>query len=133
MDYKKNIIWLNKSLNANFGSLPPSKSIYNQEHMEVAMAASKDDNVDFFAFFTNSFNRVDPVTDEDLVAAMTTIKDEAKFTKELNKIFKKSEEIRAESKKVFDEAVTEGGKNTNTFVANLKAMKRIVKSLKGKK
>ena len=78
-------------------------------------------------------NRVDPVTDEDLGAAMTTIKDEAKFTKELNKIFKKSEEIRAESKKVFDETVTEGGKNTNTFVANLKAMKRIVKSLKGKK
>ena len=133
MDYNKNIIWLNKSLNANFGSLPPYKSIYNQEHMEVAMAASKDDNVDFFAFFTNSFNRVDPVTDEDLGAAMTTIKDETKFTKELNKIFKKSEEIRAESKKVFDETVTEGGKNTNTFVANLKAMKRIVKSLKGKK
>lgn len=127
IDDNQNTKLFYKSLNANFEG---GGSIFSLTNYQVPFN-TKVDNTDFFIFFANSINQIDLVTDEDITKMMKELGDEEGLKKEFDKIFKKAEEIRKDSKKVFDEVITEGGKNTNIFVANLKAMKKIIKSLKG--
>ena len=72
---------------------------------------------------------MDPVTSTDIGDWINSLNDET-FEKDLNKVFIEAEKIKKESAELFDQSVNEGGKNTNVFASNLKAMKKIIKSVK---
>ena len=118
-----------KSLNANFKG--QGLGAYGKIGATGINPFGEDVNNDgFFGFFVAQLNNVDPVTTSDIGEWIDNLSDET-FTKDLNKVFTGAQEIKEESAKLFNQTINEGGKNTNVFAANLKAMKKIIKSAKG--
>ena len=118
-----------KSLNANFKG--QGLGAYGKIGATgINPFAENVNNDGFFGFFVAQLNNVDPVTTSDIGEWIDNLSDET-FTKDLNKVFTGAQEIKEESAKLFNQTINEGGKNTNVFAANLKAMKKIIKSTKG--
>ena len=85
-------------------------------------------NDGFFNFFINQLNEVDPITTIDINEWLNEL--EKTFEDDLDSVFAEADEIKKEAEELFNQAINEGGKNTNMFVSNMKAMKKIIKSIK---
>ena len=125
---KSTASFFTRSLYANFKG--QGEGIYGKIGATPLDPFSQNVNNDgFFSFFVNQLNNVDPVTSTDIGDWINSLNDET-FEKDLNKVFIEAEKIKKESAELFDQSVNEGGKNTNVFASNLKAMKKIIKSVK---
>ena len=125
---KSTASFFTRSLYANFKG--QGEGIYGKIGTTPLDPFSQNVNNDgFFSFFVNQLNNVDPVTSTDIGDWINSLNDET-FEKDLNKVFIEAEKIKKESAELFDQSVNEGGKNTNVFASNLKAMKKIIKSVK---
>ena len=128
MDDKKTASFFTRSLYANFKG--QGSGIYGQIGATgINPFGANVNNDGFFNFFVNQLNNIDPVTTADIESWLAKL-NETTFKEDLDKVFAEADEIKEESNKLFNQAVNEGGKNTNMFVSNMKAMKKIIKDLK---
>jgi hypothetical protein len=128
LDNKKTVSFFTRSLYANFKG--EGRGVYGKiGGTGIDPFSLNVDNDGFFNFFINQLNEVDPITTTDINAWLNELEGET-FEDDLNKVFAEADVIKEEAEELFNQTINEGGKNTNMFVSNMKAMKKIIKSLK---
>jgi len=127
LDNKKTVSFFTHSLYANFKG--EGRGVYGKiGGTGIDPFSLNVDNDGFFNFFVNQLNEVDPITTIDINEWLNKL--EKTFEDDLDSVFAEADEIKKEAEELFNQAINEGGKNTNMFVSNMKAMKKIIKSIK---